>query len=80
MALKSLGIQQLTEQPNGIQNFIEIIKEMHNERTARRHIAELNQLANLYKINFPEKTKSFIELNQEIKEKIIINPNYLIAV
>lgn len=79
-ALKSLGIHSLAEQPNGVENFIAVLKKYHNERTARRHIVELNNLLNLYKISFPQKTKTFIEQNQEVKEKLIIKPNYLIAV
>jgi hypothetical protein len=77
--MKSLGIIHLLEQPNGLNNLILVLKEFHIERTARRHIAELNALANIYRRTIVQ-DKSFITLNNEIKEKLIIKPNYLIAV
>jgi hypothetical protein len=79
MAMKSMGILKLIEQPNGMDNMIKVIKEFHKERTARRHIAELNVLANIWKTSLKQ-DNSFITLNNEVKEKLIIKPNYLIAV
>ena len=79
MAMKSMGILKLIEQPNGMDNMIKVIKEFHKERTARRHIAELNLLANIWKTSLKQ-DNSFITLNNEVKEKLIIKPNYLIAV
>ena len=77
--MKSLGIIHLLEQPNGINNLTIVLKEFHIERTARRYITELNALANIYKKTAIQ-DKSFITLNNEIKEKLIIKPNFLIAV
>jgi len=74
-----MGILKLIEQPNGVDNMIKVIKEFHKERTARRHIAELNLLANIWKTSLKQ-DNSFITLNNEIKEKLIIKTNYLIAV
>lgn len=78
-ALKALGVLQIVEHLNGMDNLIKVIKHFHNERTARRHIAELNSLVNFWTTTL-KKDKSFIILNNEVKEKLIIKPNYLIAV
>ena len=70
--LKSFGVLELMKTDKGIENIERIIRKLHNQRTARRHLKELNELVNLYSECFGEITPEFIRRNQELRSKIII--------
>jgi hypothetical protein len=76
VVLKSLGLLTLVNHKDGIENLKKVIEVFHNERTARRHITEINQLISIFKSDVDKinsKSHYFIKANQEIREKLIIN-------
>jgi thymidylate synthase len=70
--LKSFGILELVKQEKGIENIEKIIRKLHSERTARRRIAEINDLVRIYKDSFETITPEFVRRNNELREKIFI--------
>jgi thymidylate synthase len=70
--LKSFGILELVKQEKGIENIEKIIRKWHSGRTARRRIAEINDLVRIYKDSFETITPEFVRRNNELREKIFI--------
>jgi thymidylate synthase len=70
--LKSFGILELVKQEKGIENIEKIIRKCHSGRTARRRIAEINDLVRIYKDSFETITPEFVRRNNELREKIFI--------
>lgn len=70
--LKSFGVLELVKQDKGIENIEKIIRKLHTERTARRRLAELNDLVRIYKDSLACITPEFIKRNEELRNKMII--------
>lgn len=70
--LKSFGILKLVENEKGIENFEKIIRNLHTPRTARRRLAELNDLVRIYNQSLKIITPEFIKRNDELRNKILI--------
>lgn len=70
--IKSLGVLELVKQDNGIENIEKIIRKLHTPRTARRMLAELNDLVRIYKDSLEKLAPNFVRRNDELRNKIFI--------
>jgi len=70
--LKSFGVLELVKQEKGIENIETIIRKLHTQRTARRRLAEINDLVRIYKESLEIITPEFVRRNQELRDKILI--------
>jgi hypothetical protein len=70
--LKSFGVLELVKQEKGIENIEKIIRKLHTPRTARRRLAEINDLVRIYNESVVTITPEFIRRNNELRYKILI--------
>ena len=70
--LKSFGVLELVKHEKGIENIERIIRKLHTPRTARRRLAEINDLVRIYNESIVTITPEFIRRNNELRSKILI--------
>ena len=63
---------ELVKHEKGIENIERIIRKLHTPRTARRRLAEINDLVRIYNESIVTITPEFIRRNNELRSKILI--------
>lgn len=70
--LRIIGVEALSETKNGLIYFQEIIKSNYHERTVRRQMSKINDLLSVLKPIQQKREENFIELNEEIRTKLLV--------
>jgi hypothetical protein len=70
--LKIVGIETISSQPHGLKYLNEILKSQYSERGVRNAMAKINEILSTIKPVEQNNSENFIELNSEIRQKLLI--------